>query len=201
MTSVSTRARNCKARPANTSRPAVAGWLATPDSQKLLRKLARKFKSLACADADDLLGDAVVMILECDHPPEPGSDGFVDWLAEVVKETASRLRNQFLASYAPALGDAAESVAEEADDAEPPFENARDMANFLKARAARVRRVLAKLPEQQRAAVRERYFGRGNLAEVARTKGLCDSAVRTNLYRGLRSLKSMVTADGYAMSA
>jgi RNA polymerase sigma factor (sigma-70 family) len=192
---------HCKARPDNTSRAAVAGWLATPDSQKLLRKLARKFKSLACADADDLLGDAVVMILECDHPPEPGSDGFVDWLTEVVKTAAGKSRDAFLRSYAPALGDGDAAVAEAVDDEEPPFENARDMANFLKARAARVRRVLAKLPAAQREAVRSRFFAKENLAEVARTKGLCDSAERMNLLRAKAKLAALLDRDGYAVAA
>jgi RNA polymerase sigma factor (sigma-70 family) len=197
---------NCKTRPDNTSRAAVADWLATDTALKLLRRLARKLKSLACSTTDDLTGEVALALLEHADPPCPTADGFHDWLAAVVKETASRLRNQFLRSYAAPGGDAMEAVVDpDWDEAEQClencYENARDMANFLKARAARVRRVLAKLPPAQRAAVRERYFGRGNLAEVARTKGLCDSAVRTNLYRGLRSLKSMVTADGYAMSA
>lgn len=197
---VSPRARARK----SLAQPSPAVWLATPESESALRKLAKKYRTLACVERDDLAAELAVAALKSPDFPATASDGFADWLDQLAQAVAGRLRRAFLNAYAAPMGDSAERVADETtDEVEDgvPFVNAADMAKYLDARRKRIARALGKLTMVQREAVRERHFGRGNLAAMARDQGKCDSSQRMNYLRGCRKLASLIDAGGYAMAA
>ena len=177
-------------------------WVGTDDGYKLVRKLARKHKSLAMGDVDDLTSEAVVALLEHPCPADVGADGFADWVEGVVKAAAGKMRDVELREARAVDGEILSNVVPDREACElDTLEAWEEKEKADRNRAERVKRAISKLPPAQANAIRIRFFGQGNLAAIARESGKCDSAERMNLLRGTRKLASLIDADGYAVAA
>jgi DNA-directed RNA polymerase specialized sigma24 family protein len=181
------------------SRRRAAEWVASAGAFALIRKAARKVRALAMADADDVASEIVLAVLEGqDFPAEFNQE----WLDQLAVRVAGRMRNVALAEARPVDTEVLAAVVPNREESElDTIEAWEEKEKADKSRAARIKRALKKLPPAQRGAVRDRYFGRGNLAAVAREGGKCDSSGRMNLLRACRKLKEIVDCAGYALAA
>jgi RNA polymerase sigma factor (sigma-70 family) len=182
------------------SRPNVSAWLSTEAGYERVQQLARQFKGLARCDVDELASEIAVSLLECGKFATSG-DGFDGWVAEIARLTAARLwrdSRDKTTSVDPEI--MKETVTEEFDDSEPPFENCSELVKHERNLRRRVQYQLAKLSAPRRAAITARYFLGLNLSEVARSQGQEDSTARQALLRGKRELESLMDRHGYAAS-
>ena len=136
----------------------------------------RRFaQSLAGGDAEDLLQDAAVAMLE--HPPER-EDTVPAWLRKVVlnrwrmtmRSAARRQRRELAAT-----------------NTEPVWQEPLDR----KRATIRLRIAIASLPEPYRSTIIAHYFEGKTSHEIAAVEGIPAVTVRTRIFRGLAKLRAM----------
>jgi len=134
----------------------------------------RRFaQSLAGADADDLLQEAALAMLE--HPPER-TETLPAWLRKVVlnrwrmtmRSAARRHRRELAAT-----------------STEPVWQEPLDQRRS----AVRLRIAIAALPEPYRSTIIAHYFEGKTSLEIAAAEGIPAVTVRTRIFRGLAKLR------------
>jgi RNA polymerase sigma-70 factor (ECF subfamily) len=141
-------------------------------------ELRRFAVSLAGGDADDLLQDAALIMLE--HPPQ-AAGSTRGWLFKVVlnrwrmdRRSAARRRARELATA----------------NIEPVWQESLDHRRAV----ADLRAALAALPEPYRRVIVACYFEGKTSREVAGDEGIPAITVRTRLFRGLAKLRAAMTS-------
>lgn len=140
------------------------------DALDATRRYAR---SLAGHDADDLLQEAALVMLE--HPPER-TEALPAWLRKVVlnrwrmtmRAAARRHRRELAAT-----------------STEPVWQEPLDRRRA----AVRLRVAIAALPEPYRSTIIAHYFEGKTSHEIAAAEGIPAVTVRTRIFRGLARLR------------
>lgn len=182
----------------------VAEWMAGDDALDTLQLFARKVAAFSRSEIDDVTSEIAVALLERAADAPATEAEFLTWAAEVVAEDVARkLRNadQRNPGTATETDVMAETVAQEDGGDEPDFEFCHELVAHERKRAVRIKRALAKLSEQQRQVIHDRFFAGRHLTETAAAEGTCDSSHRMRLMRAKRKLTTFIDADGYALAA
>ncbi len=181
----------------------VAGWMAGDDSLDIISGFARRVAAFSRAELDDLTSEIAVALLERQHEAPATEDEFLIWAEVVAEDVAKRLRNADMRNPGVATDTdiLAETVTQYDGDDEPLFETCAELVAHEQARAKRIKRVLAKLSEQQRQVIRDKFFRGRHLSAAAAESQMCDSSHRMRLLRAKRKLATLIDADGYALAA
>lgn len=192
---------NCKSTGNKTSKSIeTAVWLCLECSLETIQGLADKNRALSKIDVEDLQQEILVAIIEAKTMPN-GVKEQDEWLTKLAYDTACRLRNNERMQPQAMDGEVMGEMFEAYDDEpEYEFETCAELAKYERNLKARVKRAVAKLSVEHRQVITDKFLSGKILSEEAEEKGMCDSAIRTRLYRAKNKLKTMIDSSGYALA-
>lgn len=193
----------------------IREWMATEDGYILIEEFAAKFAGFSFGPAEDMVSELALALLEREAECPKTKPARLKWIERVAEETANAVgrRNRpakatgSLSGVSRDTGDEFNidvvdaAAADLCHDAEPEFTHAFLLMEREKELAKRVKKALAKLTDQHRQAITDRYFTGKVLSDEAAKDGKCDSSHRMRLLRAKKKLSTLIDADAYALAA
>jgi RNA polymerase sigma-70 factor (ECF subfamily) len=159
-----------------------------PAQRELLRELGRLLRPYfarrtrdEAADADDLVQEVLIAV-HTRRATYDRSQPFTAWVYAIARyKLIDHLRRRRVRASVP-IDDVDELFAPEESEAATA--------------GADVRRLMADLPEKQRAAIQHTKLDELSVAETAARTGMSESAVKVSVHRGLKALAARVRGVG-----
>ncbi len=141
------------------------------------------------ADVDDVVQDTLLTIHRARATYDPARS-FMPWLTAIAQRRAIDLLRQTGRRHAREVHDAAayDAFAETGQDVDAGLDQAE--------RASRLRALVVELPPRQREAVDRLSLAEETLDQASRLTGRSKIALKVNLHRGLKALRSRLKAGG-----
>ncbi len=150
----------------------------------LLRPFVRRHLQRHDSDVEDVLQDVLLAIHIRRESYDASRQPMTAWVYAIARyKVIDHLRREGLRAHIPLDGMDALFAADTADAGD-----AQRDANAL----------VARLPEQQRRAVRLVKLDELSVREAAAETGLSETAVKVNVHRGIKNLMRLVARDGKA---
>lgn len=189
----------------------IREWMASEDGYAMIESLASKYAKLSFGSVDDMTSELALAILERESECPKSQSEFAEWIEQVAHDTADNLSRKNRNPVATG------SLSSECDGEEFQIDivdpNASDLCAEMdcdivycsqlvtheRNRAARIKRALAKLSDDHRQVILDRYFTSKVLSGVAANEGRCDSSHRMRLLRAKSKLATLIDSEGYAV--
>ncbi len=189
----------------------VREWMASEDGYAMIELLASKYAKFSFGPTEDMTSELALAILEREAECPKSQSEFAEWLEQLAHETADNLsrknRNPVATGSLSSECDGEEFQIDVADphavdlcaEMDCDVVYCSQLVAHERNRAARIKRALAKLSDDHRQAILDRYFTGKVLSGVAAEEGMCDSSHRMRLLRAKNKLATMIDAEGYAV--
>ncbi|HET7931340.1 MAG TPA: sigma-70 family RNA polymerase sigma factor [Rhodanobacteraceae bacterium] len=156
------------------------------DSVALIRSVARR-RGAPMDVLDDVVQETLLTVHRVRHTYDP-SRSYDAWLAAIADRRAiDTLRRHGRRNHREVHDDVAFEQFADHDDASAESER--------KQRAQQLHAAIAELPPRQREAVQALGIGEQSLAEAAANTGRNEGALKVNLHRALKSLRTRLRGD------
>ena len=193
----------------------IREWMASEDGYSLIEEFAAKFAGFSFGPAEDMISELALALLEREAECPKTKPARLKWIERVAEETANAVgRRNRPAKATGSLSGVSRETGDEFNidvidtaapdlchDAEPELAYCFLLVEREKELAKRVKKALAKLTEQHRQAIQDRYFTGKVLSDEAAKDGKCDSSHRMRLLRAKKRLSTLIDADAFALAA